>query len=432
MKRWNLVLSLLVVLAMVLSACGGGDGEPADGGEEEAKVVDIFGAIVDEDARRFEASMVPFEERTGIDIQYEGSGDFETLILVRIEGDDPPDIAAFPQPGLLSGFVEKDQVIDLTDWFDDGYMEGQYEEHWLDMATMNGIMSGVWYRASVKSLVWYPVPQFSEAGYEVPETWDEMIALSDQMVADGNTPWCIGIESAGATGWVATDWMEDIMLRTQPAEKYDQWVNGELKFDSPEVKNAAQIMGEIWFNDDYVLGGTPSILTTPFGDAPTPMFDDPPSCYMHRQANFITGFFPDDVTVGEDVDYFYLPPIKPNEIPKPVLGAGDLFAAFRDRPEVREVMEYLTTGESTKAWVDSGGFVSPHKDTPLDWYPTDVDRGYAEILAGASVFRFDGSDLMPGAVGAGAFWTGMVDYVNAGGENLDAVMQTIDDSWPEE
>ncbi|MFP4394176.1 MAG: ABC transporter substrate-binding protein [Anaerolineales bacterium] len=438
MKRWNLVLSLLVVLAMVLSACGGGggegegEGEPSgDGGEEETKVVDIFGAFVDEDARRFRDSMKPFIDRTGIEIEYEGSGDFETLILVRIEGDDPPDIAAFPQPGLLADFVDKDQVIDLTEWFDDGYLEEQYEQHWLEMATMDGIMAGVWYRANVKSLVWYPVPEFSEAGYEVPETWEEMIALSDQMVADGNTPWCIGIESAGATGWVATDWMEDIMLRTQPVEKYDAWVEGELPFDSPEVKNAAEIMGEIWFNDDYVLGGTPSILTTPFGDAPTPMFDDPPSCYMHRQASFIPAFFPEGVTVGEDVNYFYLPPIKPDEIPQPVLGAGDLFAAFRDRPEVREVMEYLTTGESTKAWLESGGFVSPHNDTPLDWYPSDVDRGYAEILSEASVFRFDGSDLMPGAVGAGAFWTGMVDYVNAGGENLDAVMESIDDAWPE-
>ena len=437
MKRWNWLFVSVLVLALVLAGCGqqAPTEEPMDdGGEEapaEAKEVTIFGAFVDEDARRFEASMVPFEERTGIDVSYEGSGDFETLILVRVEGEDPPDIAAFPQPGLLSDFVNKDQVLDLGEWFEDGYLEEQYAQHWLDMATYNDTIAGVWYRANVKSLVWYPVPEFSEAGYEIPETWDEMLALSDQIAADGTPPWCIGIESAGATGWVATDWMEDIMLRTQPADKYDAWTRGELPFDSPEVKNAAEIMGEIWFNEDYVLGGTASILTTPFGDAPTPMFDDPPSCYLHRQASFIPAFFPEDVTLGEDVDFFYLPPIKPDEFPKPVLGAGDLFAAFNDRPEVREVMEYLTTGESTKAWLQSGGFVSPHEDTPLDWYPTDTDRKYAEILSGASVFRFDGSDLMPGAVGAGSFWTGMVDYVNADGENLDKVMQTIDASWPE-
>lgn len=438
-KRLWSILSAVIVFSMMLVACGGQQAPPAETEGEEAdvveeveeKVVTIFGAFVDEDARRFQASMEPFTERTGIKVEYEGSGDFETLILVRVEGNDAPDIGAFAQPGLLADFVDKGNVLDLNDWFDQGYLEGQYEDHWLEMATIDDIMSGVWYRASVKSLVWYPVPEFQDAGYEIPETWDEMLALSDQMVSDGNTPWCIGIESAGATGWPATDWMEDIMLRTQPAEKYDQWTTGELPFDSPEVKNAAEIMGEIWFNSDYVYGGTASILTTPFGDAPAPMFDDPPGCFMHRQANFITGFFPEGVTVGEDVDFFYLPPIMPDEFPQPVLGAGDIFAAFNDRPEVRQVMEYLTTGESTKAWLQSGGFVSPHKDAMLDWYPTEIDRRYAEILSEASVFRFDGSDLMPGAVGAGSFWTGMVDYVSANGENLDEVMATIDNSWPE-
>ncbi len=430
-KLWS-VLSLIIVLSLVLVACGQPAPEVDDPEEEtlEGKVVTVFGAFVDEDARRFQASMEPFTERTGIEVQYEGSGDFETLILVRVEGGNPPDIAAFPQPGLLAGFVDQDQVIDLDDWMERDYLKAQYEDHWLEMATMDGIMSGVWYRANIKSLVWYPVPEFSDAGYQIPETWDELLALSDQMVADGNTPWCIGIESAGATGWVATDWMEDIMLRTQPVEKYDQWVTGELPFDSPEVKNAAEIMGEIWFNPDYVYGGTASILTMPFGDAPDPMFDSPPGCYMHRQASFIPAFFPDGVVVGEDVDFFYLPPIDP-AYPRPVLGAGDLFAAFNDRPEVRQVVEYLTTGESTRAWLQAGGFVSPHNDAELDWYPTETDRKYAEILGEASVFRFDASDLMPGAVGAGSFWTGMVDLVGARGDNLDEVMRTIDASWPE-
>jgi alpha-glucoside transport system substrate-binding protein len=159
------------------------------------------------------------------------------------------------------------------------------------------------------------------------------------------------------------------------------------------------------------------------------MFDDPPSCWLHRQANFITAFFPEGLTAGEDYDFFFLPPIDADERPRPVLVAGDIFAAYNDRPEVRQVMEYLTTGASTEAWLKSGGFVSPHKDTPLDWYPTETDRGYAEIVAEASVVRFDASDLMPGAVGAGSFWSGMVDYVN--GEDLDQVMQEIDASWPE-
>lgn len=402
------------------------DPPPTDIGE-----VTIVGPFVEEEAQRFESSMVPFEERTGIDIIYEGSGDFETLMLVRLEAGELPDIAVFFQPGLLFAFVNSGQVQDLNDWFDEGYLEAQYARHWLDMATMDNIMAGVWYRARVKSLVWYPVPWFEEFGYQIPETWDEMLALSDQMLADGNTPWCIGMESGPATGWVATDWMEDIMLRMQPVDAYDAWVNGDLPFESPEVKNAAEIMGDIWFNEEWVFGGTDAILEIPFNEAPSPMFDEPPGCYLHRQASFIPAFFPEDVTLGEDVDFFYLPPMNPDEFPRPVLGTGDLFAAFNDRPEVREAMEYLTTGESTRAWLQSGDFVSPHNDTPLDWYPTDIDRRYAEILSEATVVRFDGSDLMPDEVGRGSFWIGMVDYVSARGENLDEVMKYIDASWPD-
>jgi alpha-glucoside transport system substrate-binding protein len=438
-------------MALVLAACSGGEApaeepvaeEPAAAEESAAaeepaaegempfagKTVSVFGAFVDEDASRFQAAMKPFEERTGITVEYEGSGDFETLVLVRTEGGDPPDVAAFPQPGILQGFVRKGNTIDLNTVLDADHLSKQYAKSWLDMATMEGQMAGVWYRANVKSLVWYPVPEFEEAGYAIPETWDELIALSDQMVADGNVPWCIGIESSGATGWVATDWIEDILLRTAPPEKYDQWTTGQLPFNSPEVKRAAEIMGEIWFNPDYVLGGTTSILTVPFGDAPTPMFDDPPSCWMHRQANFIPAFFPEGVEIGQDVNYFYLPGID-EAYGKPLLGAGDIYAMFNDRPEVRAFMEYIITGESTKAWVEAGGFVSPHNDSSLDWYPTDADRGYAEILLAADTFRFDGSDLMPGAVGAGSFWSGMVDYVS--GVDLDTVLADIDATWPAE
>ncbi|MFW5712533.1 MAG: ABC transporter substrate-binding protein [Spirochaetota bacterium] len=403
---------------------------PWTNGEDlSGTTVDIFGAFVEPGSDLFRESMDYFEEQTGITVNYSGSGDFESLISVRVEGGDAPDIAAFPQPGVLRDFVNRGAVVDLNDWFSEEYLLEQYDQSWLDIATMDGQMAGVWYRANVKSLVWYPVPEFEEAGYEVPETWDEMMELTEQMVEDGNTPWSIGLESSGATGWVATDWLEDIMLRTATPEKYDQWVAGELKFNSSEVKRACKILEEIWFNKDYVLGGRNSILTVPFGDAATPLVQDPPRALMHRQASFITAFLPDGTKVGEDVDYFYLPMIDEEE-GEPVLGAGDCFTAFTDKPETKAVMKYLTQGLSTKEWLQAGGFVSPHKDTPLDWYPSEVDRGYAEILMNADTFRFDASDLMPGQVGAGSFWKEMVDWVS--GEELDKVLTNIDESWPEE
>jgi alpha-glucoside transport system substrate-binding protein len=433
------ILVLLVAVSLVLAACGpkpteappaeaAAEAPPAEEKPYAGETVVIFSAAGEEQAAVFEKNFPAFEERTGIDVVIERSGDFETLAVVRSEAGDPYDILNFPQPGLMADMARDGFLVDLGEFLDDAYMKGQYTQSWLDLGTVDGKLVGVWHGADVKSLVWYPKPEFEAVGYEIPETWDDLVALSDQIVADGGVPWCIGIESSGATGWVGTDWIEDIMLRTQPPEKYDQWTRGELKFDSPEVRNAFDMMSEIWLNEDYVYGGITSILTVPFGDAPLPLFDDPPSCWLHRQASFIPNFFPEGTEVGVDIGYFYLPPIDP-AYGKPVLGSGNLVSLAKDTPAGREVIKFMTTGESVKAEVEAGNVVAPHLDASLDWYPSDVQRGYAEILMAADTFRFDGSDLMPGAVGAGSFWTGIVDYV--GGEDLDAVLADIDASWPE-
>lgn len=410
----------------------GGFLERARAGEFSGTVVTMSGPFTDEDAVKFDNSIQAFEEETGIDIQYEGTKEFEATISVRVDAGDAPDVVDFPQPGLLANFVRDGKVIDLSSFLDAEKLKANYNQSWLDMAMMEGpdgpIMAGVWNRVNGKSLVWYPKDDFDAAGYEIPETWDELIALSDQIVADGDTPWCIGIESGAATGWPATDWLEEIMLRTTSLENYDAWTTGALPFSSPEVKNATEVMSELWLNDDYVYGGRASIVSTFFGDAPTPMFDDPPKCWMHKQGNFITSFFPEGSEAGVDYDFFYLPPID-EQYGKPVLVAGDIYAMFNDRPEVRAVIEYFTLGESVQGWVQSGGAISPHLDSSLDWYTNDVDRGVAEIILNATSVRFDGSDLMPGEVGSGSFWKGMTDYIS-GSVDLDTAMEEIDASWP--
>lgn len=349
-----------------------------------------------------------------------------------MDGGNPPDVVDFPQPGLLGTFVKKGKVVDLSKVINADWLKKNYLQSWLDMGTMEGsdgkIMAGVWGRVNGKSLVWYPKAKFDEAGYKVPETWEDLVALSDQIASDGDTPWCIGIESGAATGWPMTDWIEETMLRTTSPENYDKWVAGELKFDSPEVRKAIEAVTNIWFNEKYVYGGRKSIPTTAFGDSPKPMFEDPPKCWLHRQGNFITSFFPENLEAGKDYDFFYLPPIDP-AYGKPVLVAGDIYALFNDRPETRAVIQYFSMGESVKGWVIAGGAISPHNDSNLDWYSNLVDRKVAETILNASTVRFDGSDLMPGAVGAGSFWKQMTSFVS-GTIDLDTALKEIDASWP--
>ncbi|NTU65435.1 MAG: extracellular solute-binding protein, partial [Chloroflexi bacterium] len=266
-----IALSVLLIAAVVLSACAPAaapapaqppaaqpteppaaqPAQPAAGtgsfldralaGEFKGTKVTATGPFVDADAQKFDATMKAFEDKTGIDIQYQGSKEFEASIKAAMDSDTAPDIIDFPQPGLLASFARQGKIQDVSKFLNMDALKANYNQSWLDMAMVPGsdgnkIMGGVWERVNGKSLVWYPKKAWDEAGYKIPTTWEEMKTLMDDMVADGSAPWCVGIESGAATGWAATDWMEEIMLRTTSLENYDKWVAGTLPFSSPEVK----------------------------------------------------------------------------------------------------------------------------------------------------------------------------------------------------
>ena len=219
--------------------------------------------------------------------------------------------------------------------FDVAELESTFGEYFLSLGEFEGEHYGIPTNINLKSMVWYPKDDFDAAGYTVPTTFDEMIALSDQIKADGGTPWCVGFESEAATGWPATDWMEDIMLATAGTETYTQWVNHEIPFNDPAVQNAGELFGDIMFTDGYVLGGADQTPSIAFGDAPGPMFQDPPGCWLHRQASFITAFFPEDAEAGVDYDWFPFPAVDQQG----TLFAGELAVVFSNRPEVVDFLE---------------------------------------------------------------------------------------------
>ena len=420
--------------AAELAGPAGGYLERALAGEFTGTTITVDGTQTDPDDRLMAEGWKAFEDATGIDVKYIGDKEFEARISIAIDAGQAPDVVDFPQPALLGRFVQQGHVVDVNSFIPEDWLKQQYNESWLDMATMPGpdgpMSAGVFNRYSVKSLVWYPKDDFEAAGYEIPTTWDELIALSDQIVADGDTPWCIGIESQAATGWPATDWMEDVMLRTTSLENYDAWVAGTLPFSSPEVKNAAEIIGDLWFKEGYVYGGRDAIVSTFFGDSVTPMFEAPPKCWFHRQANFITGFFPEAAQPGVDYDAFYFPPID-DAYGKPFLVAGDIYAMFNDTPQARALMEYFTLPQSVSGFLNNGGAMAAQLTATPDMYKVQLEYNFAQLLnTEATSVRFDGSDLMPGEVGAGSFWKGMTDWAS-GTADLDTVLAEIDASWPE-
>ncbi len=450
-KRLGKLVIIAAVFALVAAACGDDDepatttappqttagpgtSPPATGPDLAGTQVNLFGAFTSVEADAVNNVIQEgFNEPTGADAFYEGSDSFEEQIKIRTEGGNPPDIAIYPQPGSIIEQAELGNAIALEDLgFDIAQLEDIYGEYLLGLGEFNGKHYGLPTNVSSKSLVWYNLPVFEAQGYEEPATWEEWQALADQMVTDGFTPLCLGTGSDAATGWPATDWMEDIMLRTAGADLYDQWVAHEIPFNHESVKRAAELFGEWAFNEQWILGNTENIPDLDFRDAPDPMFADPPGCLMHRQASFIVNFFPEGVVVGEDASLFPFPAIDPGVSGN--LIAGELAAIFRDAPEVREFLDWFVSEETQCAMGGQPGVqrISPHTGVAATCYSDELVGSISASIIEALVAggaRFDASDLMPSAVGSGSFWTGMNEWMR--GKDLDTVLQEIEDSWPE-
>ncbi len=397
-----------------------------DGGD-----VEIYSSIRDVEADLFKESFADFEECTGLTIEWNGTGEFEAQLQVRAQGGDLPDIATIPQPGLLATLAADEYPVPAPDAVTALVDEG-WGEDWKAYGTVDDTFYAAPLGANVKSFVWYSPSYFSDNGYEIPETWDDMLALSDEIAATGIKPWCAGIESGDATGWVVTDWFEDVMLRENGADVYDQWVAHEIPFNDPAIVSAAERVENILKNEEYVNGGlgdVRSITITPFQEGGLPILAG--ECAMHRQASFYANQWGDDVVVAEDGDVFafYLPTIN-DDGDRPVLGGGEFVTAFNDNPETVAVQTYMATAEFANAKASLGNWISANQGLDVANVANPIDVLSVEILQDPdATFRFDASDLMPAEVGAGSFWKNATDWIN-GSVETDAMLANIEDSWP--
>lgn len=411
------------------------DDEPADAPDLAGTTVTVFGPESSEnEAGAVQDMLAVFAEMNDMTITYTGARDFSEQIAAQVAGGNPPDIAVFPQPGRVQDFGDQGELValpqDLVDRINAQWPEGTNEAY-----TVDGTTFGLMNKTDLKSIIWFNTGVFEDGGYEIPDTLDGLWDLTEEMIADGQTPWCVGIESGPATGWPFTDWMEDILLRREPVDVYDGWITNDVAFTDDRVVAVAEEILDIWNMPGAVFAAGGSIAGTPFGDNGGPLADG--TCAMHRQASFYAAFMPEGTEIGPDgeVDVAYFPAAGDGRTP--VLTAGTAVTAFRDAPEVMAVIEWMASAEGVterqRAQAErtggSSGYLASNLEQDLSVY-NDLERSFVEILQTADPARFDASDMMPGAVGAGSFWTEMVNYIQRGGEDLDTALQNIDESWP--
>ena len=394
--------------------------------------IDVFGPYRGSEADRFAASLRGFERATGIEVNYTGSADFVSDLRQRVEsGLDAPDIAVVPQPGFVSELVERELVVALSE----DTLDAIDEHYGARAETLTRPAPGYTapYRISPKSLVWYRPDVFHQYGWEIPATFDDLEALVDRIGAqdlDGSgariAPWCFAMAAGTATGWAATDWLEDVVLRVGGPAVYDQWTTGEMQWDDPVIRESLATVDELVVATGRSAGGLRSILQVDVADASEPMFDDPLGCAMYKQAAFAESWFPDGVEIGVDVDFFVLPG-QGSATLAPMLVGADSLVQFSSDDRVDQLMAYLVSPDGGREWAKRGGYLSARTSVDLDSFHTDTDRRFAELLLDGRELRFDASDLMAPDIGAGLLWTQIAAWV-AGTSSLDEFVTTIDEA----
>jgi len=424
MHSSSFVRALVVAVAAVLTAVACGTSSTTNAG-----TVHVIAVWSGAEQASFMAVLKPFEDQTGIKVQYEASRDEDAILTTRVGAGNPPDLAAAPGPQLLTSFAKQGKVVALNNAIDMNAYQANYSKSWIDLGEplKDGKLYQIYSWAAVKGLIWYNPKNFQAKGYNVPKSWDDLMALQSQIKGTGTTPWCVALESGSASGWPASDWLKEIVLSQSGPDVYDKWVAGTQKWTSPEIKQAYTTWGQILgTNDGNVYGGKQFMLATNFGDVGTPMFASPPKCYMLNQASFITSFFTKanpSLQPSTDFNFFPLPDINSQYAGAHVV-AGDAFSMFKDTPQARKLMQYLTTAAAQTIWVKRGGKISPNKQTSLDSYPDVLSKETAAILVNTNIGRYDATDNMPADMKAAA-WKSLLDFVS-NQNNLDSILANLD------
>ncbi|RKX77020.1 MAG: carbohydrate ABC transporter substrate-binding protein [Spirochaetes bacterium] len=431
-KKGNLHrVFLFLLMALVISGLcfAGGKKEEKAAAPEEPKgtgKVTVMAVWGGQELEVFREMLKPFEERTGYKVEYEGTRDLDAILTTRVEAGNPPDIAGLPGPGKMAQFAAEGKLVDLSTVLDMERIKADYAQGWIDLGTVDGKLVGLFTKAAIKGLIWYRPDQKEKLGFAIPESWDQLISISKNISDKGVAPWAIGLESGAASGWVGTDWLENIFLKTHGPEKYEAWYKGEIPWTSGEVRRVWQEWGKIVADEKMIYGGKQYVLSTNFGQAHAPLFADPPQAIFHHQATFIVGFIQDqfpDLKPGENYTFFKFPYVN-SKWAKSVEAAGDVFGMFNKTPEAVALMNYLSTPEAQAYWVSGTGALSPNRNVSLVFYPDEITKEAAKILKESEMVVFDASDMMPGEMN-NAFWSAVMDYVE-NPANLDSILERLE------
>lgn len=387
-------------MALILGGCASPEPWQPDPvlGDLSGSTVEVLGTWSGAEQANFRAVTDEFTRRTHATVRYtSGGNDLAILINSRLAGGSPPDIAFIPQPGVVSQLIARGVIRPLPPAAE-AAVRRHYSDAWVSLGTEQDRLYGLYVKVAHKSLIWYRTDAFEEAGVTPPSTWDQFLAISRTLTEAGITP----MATAGADGWVLTDWFENAYLRLAGPERYDALARHELPWTDATVVATLQLLADYWRAPNFLAGGPSAAAQLSFTQAVADVFGARPTAAMIAEGDFVGAEIRklDRQQVGEGARFFAWPSIGGS--PPAVVVAGDEGVMFRDTPAATALMTFLASPEAAAILVSRGGSLSVNKSLDLAFYPEETTRALARELVEADLLRYDLSDLTPQSFGAGS------------------------------
>jgi ABC-type glycerol-3-phosphate transport system substrate-binding protein len=396
-----------LALVLAAAACGGGGGGGGGRSSTESSAaatpsaanvsgtVTFDGIWTGAEQKNFQKVIDGFEQQyPNVKVKYKAVGDqLPTVLSTAVAGGNPPDMADIAQPGLIQQFVDKGALKPIEYARSD--ISANFADSWLKLGTFDDKLYGIVFKASNKSLLWYNVKVFKDAGVTAPKTGDELQTAAKTIKASGVTPYSIG----GADGWTLTDLFENIYLNQAGFDSYQKLTKHQIKWTDPSVKKALTTMGQV-LQGDLVAGGTSGALQVDFPTSVTQVFSDPPKAAMVFEGDFVAGNILSSTKAKPKTGFDVVPFPSVGSTSGNVEVGGDILVAFNDTPAIEAFVKYLATPEAARAWASQGGFATGNNKLEASVYPDAITRRTASAIAEAKNVVFDMSDQQPAAFGA--------------------------------
>ncbi|MFI7697707.1 ABC transporter substrate-binding protein [Nonomuraea sp. NPDC049480] len=396
--------AILAGLAVAVAACGNAptttqptasESAPATGGAKTLQGVklEVAAKWTGQEQKNFEQVLKAFSDKTGAEVTYASTGeDTGAYLGPRIQGQNPPDVAILPQPGLVQQYVQQNALKPLTDAVTTE-IDANYTPYWKELGSVDDKVYGVLIKAAHKSLVWYSSQAYEDAGVQPATTWDELVKNSQTIADSGTAPFSL----CGASGWTLTDLFENVYLSTAGPENYDKLAKHEIKWTDPTVTTALEKIQQIVGKQEFLVDGTSGTMQTDFPGCVSKVYSTNKAA-MIIEADFVAvEAVQSGAKVGEEAKYFPFP--KSGDTAPVVLG-GDVAVAMKDSPGAMALLQFLASKEGGEVWAKLPGYLSPNKNVSPDNYPDELTKQLGQtIISAGDAVRYDMSDLAPSAFG---------------------------------